>query len=117
MAAARPSPWPPWREAPAGTRAVCDCDAGGGDVMADVTVTTLLSGGGAVRAQFPIVWKSPSVGYCFYISSTGTSDLVYKKTTDSGGTWGAEVSVSTDTVLAFGCWYDQWTPGDSGTKI
>ncbi len=83
--------------------------------MADVTVTTLWSTGPSNRT--PVVWTSSAVGYYFYISSTGTNDLVYRKTTNSGGSWGAEVTIGTDTNIDFGVWYDQWTPGDSGTKI
>lgn len=64
-----------------------------------------------------VVFVSTMVGYFFYIE-TGTGAFVYSKTTDGGATWGAAVTVkSAATQCAYDVWFDQWTPGDSGTKI
>lgn len=63
-----------------------------------------------------LVFTSASVGYVFYIDGNG--QFVYSKTTDGGVSWGAaNVVGSATTYLAFDVWFDQWTPGDSGTLI
>ena len=62
-----------------------------------------------------VVFVSATNGYFFYIDSGGST--VYSKTTNGGATWGAAVLVGSTTDVAFDVWYDQWTPGDSGTKI
>lgn len=63
-----------------------------------------------------VVFTTSSIGYWFYIDSGGA--FVYSKTTDGGATWGAAVTVgSATTQVAYDVWFDQWTPGDSGTLI
>jgi hypothetical protein len=86
--------------------------------MADVTIEgSVLSA--TARGQRSEVFTSENVGYQFFIDGAD-SDFFYLKTTDGGATWGGPVEIDTDTTiacLAFDVWYDQWTPGDSGTKI
>ncbi|AKM84815.1 MAG: hypothetical protein VE98_C0001G0358 [candidate division Kazan bacterium GW2011_GWA1_50_15] len=65
-----------------------------------------------------VVWVSDTTGYAFYIDDT-TDTPAYKKTTNSGASWGGEVELGTDQDwMDIAVWYDQWTPGDtSGTYI
>ena len=65
------------------------------------------------------VWLSKTVGYRFSIdSTTATLRLVYQKTTTGPAGFGSAVTLgSVDTVRFFAIWWDQWTPGDSGTLI
>jgi hypothetical protein len=86
-------------------------------VTIDATVhTTPASHNGSSPTS---VFISDSTGYAFYRDSTG--GCAYKKTIDSGATWGATVAF--DTINTGDCnkvavWYDRWTPGDStGTNI
>lgn len=65
------------------------------------------------------VWTSGTTGYVFYLD-TVNGVLKYSKSTDSGATWGTGVTVSSGgngTAYHADIWYDQWTPGDSGSKI
>jgi hypothetical protein len=63
-----------------------------------------------------VAFPSDQVGYVFYADSS--EDLVYKKTTDGGATWGSKVTlVSSADSLGPIIWYDKWTPGDTGSKI
>lgn len=81
------------------------------DVTIDGSVSTSIARG--LRAQ---VWVTSSIGYQFYIDSGG--QFVYSKTTNGGAAWGAAVTISAATTnLAFDVWFDQWTPGDTGTRI
>jgi hypothetical protein len=84
--------------------------------MSDVTIDAAGSQQQA-RAFRSLVYTSESVGYCFYVDDSGF--FGYKKTTNGGASWGARVEIYNTnlSVLAFDVWYDQWTPGDSGTKI
>jgi hypothetical protein len=62
------------------------------------------------------VFVSDQVGYKFYRSTTGT--CVYRKTTNGGTSWLAAVAVDTQTdCISISVWYDQWTPGDTGSFI
>ena len=62
------------------------------------------------------VFISDQVGYKFYRSSTGT--CVYRKTLNGGTSWAAAVAVDTQTdCISISVWYDQWTPGDTGSYI
>ncbi len=82
---------------------------------ADVTVDSTVSVN-TTRALRSLVFSSADNGYRFYIDSN--NNFVYSKTTDGGATWGAAVVVqSATTNLAFDVWFDQWTPGNSGTLI
>ena len=64
------------------------------------------------------VWTNDTDGYQFYIDSGG--DAVMATSTDSGATWSAARrvdSINTTDAMHISVWYDQWTNGDSGTKI
>ncbi len=62
------------------------------------------------------VFINQNTGYAFYRDSTGV--CAYSKTTNGGTTWGAAVTVDSQTdCLQIAVWYDQWTPGDSGNLI
>jgi hypothetical protein len=83
------------------------------DVSVDATISTSTG-----RGSRSVVYATDDIGYMFYIDSDGV--FGYSKTTDGGATWGAQVNVDSGaqtTVLAFDVWFDQWTPGDTGTKI
>lgn len=56
--------------------------------------------------------------YSIYLDAT-TAALVYRKSTDGGATWSGSATQINASNGAGGCgvWFDQWTPGDSGTKI
>src|SRR4029450_682166 len=83
--------------------------------MADVSIDASVSTSTA-RGLRSVVFTTASIGYWFYIDSAGT--FVYSKTTNGGATWGAAVTIeSATTNIAFDVWFDQWTPGDSGTLI
>ncbi len=83
--------------------------------MADVVIDSNASSG-TNRAPRSLVFVSADVGYHFYLDSDAT--FGYSKTTDGGATWGAQVEIhAATTFVAFDVWYDQWTPGDSGTLI
>ncbi len=50
--------------------------------------------------------------YVFYVDAN--SDLVYKKSTDSGKTWGSVVIIEgTDAYIGVSVWFDRWTIGDT----
>ncbi len=83
-------------------------------VTIDDTVHTTAAShlGGSPRTVF----INQNTGYAFYRDSTGA--CVYSKTTDGGATWGAAVTVDSQTdCISIAVWYDQWTPGDTGTRI
>ena len=62
------------------------------------------------------VFTSQSIGYAFYVNSGG--ECSYSKTTDGGASWGTAVTVDSQTdCTSIAVWYDQWTPGDLGTRI
>lgn len=83
--------------------------------MADVSVDASISTGTA-RGMRTVVFASDQIGYVFYLDADGV--LGYTKTTDGGGTWGAQVDIDTaNSVVAYDVWFDKWTPGDSGTLI
>lgn len=62
------------------------------------------------------VFVSDQVGYKFYVDSTGV--CVYSKTTNGGTSWGGAVTIDAQTdCFGASVWYDQWTPGDTGSYI
>jgi hypothetical protein len=62
------------------------------------------------------VFLSDSTGYTFYRDSNGSCS--YSKSTDSGDTWSAAITVDSQSdCIRIVVWYDQWTPGDTGTTI
>src|SRR6185503_1791728 len=85
--------------------------------MADVSVDAAVSAASA-RAPRSFVWTTDQIGYYFFIDSDGL--FGYRKTTDAGATWAAQVDVDGNaSVNTYICdvWFDKWTPGDSGTLI
>jgi hypothetical protein len=85
--------------------------------VADVTLDAAIDNETA-RARRTIVFVSADVGYCFFNDSD--SDFFYTKTEDGGQSWETPVEIDTDTTIscvAFDVWYDQWTPGNSGSLI
>lgn len=84
--------------------------------MADITLTQT-DNADAIAASFRgLAFTSKTDGYWFYRNAT--SDLVYRKTTDGGATWGDPVTVQDDTTLhRYNIWPDWWTPGDTGNLI
>ncbi|MBI2037759.1 MAG: hypothetical protein HYT15_02405 [Candidatus Magasanikbacteria bacterium] len=85
------------------------------DVAIDSSIhTTLTSHNGSSPT---VVFISDQVGYAFFRDSAGT--CAYSKTTDGGTSWGASVTVDSQTdCFKIAVWYDRWTPGDtSGTYI
>lgn len=76
-----------------------------------ITTTT-----GVQKLKSNLVFINANTGYMFYVDSTGV--LSYSKTTDGGGSWGAAVATTAQADIAlYTVWYDQWTPGDAGTKV
>lgn len=58
------------------------------------------------------VFVSQNNGYAFYRDSAST--CVYSKTTNGGASWGAAVTVDSNTTcIGIAVWYDRWTPGDT----
>ncbi len=85
--------------------------------MADVTIDTAVSASFHNEAGERIhVWIDQDIGYVFYLEVT-SFDLVYRKSSDSGATWGAEVEIETNFTDNYAIWYDNWTPGDTGGLI
>ncbi len=85
------------------------------DVTIDANVQTAL---GYRTLRGGTFWVSPTVGYDIYLNAT--ADLVYKKTADGGGTWGAAqviVAAASCNAWMFDCWADWQTDGDAGTKV
>jgi len=83
--------------------------------MADISIDASI-GNMTGHGMRSVVFTSASVGYWFYFDGDGT--FGYSKTTDGGASWGAQVEIDADTTgLAYDVWFDQWTPGDSGTLI
>jgi hypothetical protein len=67
------------------------------------------------------VFINETDGYVFFIDDAAGANnrqVSYRKTTDGGVTWGSEVSISSDLDYHnVAVWYDQWTPGNTETKI
>jgi len=83
--------------------------------MADVTLRT--NGTSEFGAGFrPMFWTSDLIGYAIF--KNGSEDLVYKKTTDGGASWGSDVTIRLDSALRkFDCWADWDTTDDFGSEI
>ncbi len=63
-----------------------------------------------------VVCTSDTVCYVFYIDSD--NDVAYQKSTDGGTSWsGTGTDIDAGTWVSMGVWYDQWTPGNSGTYV
>lgn len=84
--------------------------------MADITIDAVTLTTAYAAVQEHVVWTSPTTGYAFMVDST--SQLVYYKSTDSGGSFSGPTAVSsTSDVTQFSIWFDKWTNGDTGTEI
>ena len=88
--------------------------------MADITVDATARGGINTAlgngAGFGTVWTAAGTGYIFYIDSD--DDFKYTKTTDSGATWAAAVTISgAAEIQKFCVWFDKWTPSDTGVIV
>jgi hypothetical protein len=65
-----------------------------------------------------LVRTSATTLYAFSFSrQTGTAGVFWRKSTDNGATWMPGGSITSLSTVACCLWYDQWTPGDTGTKI
>jgi hypothetical protein len=65
-----------------------------------------------------LIRTGPATLYAVTVSrQTGTAVVHWRKSIDNGATWITGGQVGTLSVVAFAVWFDQWTPGDSGTKI
>jgi hypothetical protein len=86
--------------------------------VADEQIEAALRTGSFRRStQMGPVWLDALTAYVFYVEAT---IFKYRKTTDGGASWAAGVtldSVPTNGVVFFAVWFDQWTPGDSGSTI
>jgi hypothetical protein len=64
------------------------------------------------------VFTGDQTGYLFFCN---IYSLYYSKTTDAGSNWANAVKIDdadiNDDCYSNAVWYDQWTPGDSGTKV
>jgi hypothetical protein len=87
--------------------------AGGHLAILDQDLST--TGGAASRFTPTQVVEYGANRYVFWIDSA--QDLVYRKSTDRGRTWGAAVVIHAATYSRLTCWFDRWTPGDSGTTV
>lgn len=82
--------------------------------MADITLDAANSSANA-RAMRSMVFTTTTIGYYFFIDND--LDFKYLKTTDGGQTWGGLTTIYTGSLGAYDVWFDQWTPGDTGTLI
>lgn len=84
--------------------------------MADVSIDASISTSTG-RGMRSVVFTTALIGYWFYFDTT--AGFVYEKTTDGGATWGGQTVgfFGATTGVAFDVWFDQWTPGDTGTLI
>lgn len=85
------------------------------DVVISSTNVTLSQGASPRQLKY----ISPFVGYTFYVRTTPTQRVVYRKTLDKGLTWGSEVLIDDATPMdnTVSIWYDRDTSGDTGTLI
>jgi hypothetical protein len=72
------------------------------------TGTAFFSGAGTTY----LVQTPTGVLYCFLFDRN--SDLSYRKSTDGGLTWTANVVVFAGTLTAFSIWYDRWSDISAG---
>lgn len=64
------------------------------------------------------IWTDTLTSYFFYIRlDSGGQQLFYKKTDDAWVTEGSEITLTLMAGVGFAVWFDQWTKGDTGTKI
>jgi len=69
-----------------------------------------------IMAGTQTVFVDDQTGYKFFRDAPGY--CVYRKTTNGGTSWSGTTTVDAQTdCQAIQVWYDQWTPGDTGTYI
>lgn len=62
-------------------------------------------------------WISTTVGLIVYLDETNNT-AAFRRTDDGGATWDASsTTIYTTDVRKIACWFDQETPGDSGTLV
>lgn len=83
--------------------------------MADTTVATAVAGASDKTGLWGPYWISTTVGMIIFIDSA--SDPHYARTADGGATWTDEGALDAITCQRLSCWFDQETPGDSGTLV
>ena len=83
--------------------------------MADITVESSAELETHLIGLCGPYYTDTDTAYIIYPDSS--NDLVYKKSSDGGATWGSAVSIKTGDIQGISCWFDQETPGDTGTKI
>lgn len=66
----------------------------------------------SVGAVIRLVETPSGVLYCVYIDSG--SDVVFKKSTDGGLSWGLQTSIFAGTATAMTVWYDRWSGISAG---
>lgn len=69
-----------------------------------------------------IVFINNSHGYIFFQKTNGgMAEIIYYKTTDNGTIWEGPINIDCGPpeyrFRSFSCWFDQWTPNNTGTKI
>lgn len=91
-------------------------------IASDIISTAAVDASTANQADYTLgdgrkmVFTSDTVGYIFYNNSTVSTS--YGKTTNAGMTWTVDTAMTAQTDTEnFSIWYDQWTPGDTGTKV
>lgn len=90
--------------------------ATGSHFIPDVAVTTAASAiTEGARGPSKTFWLNETTAAVVY--SNGGNDMCARKTTDSGASWGSDITVEDGTVGGYACWYDRETPGDNGTLI
>lgn len=63
-------------------------------------------------------WTSPLIGVVVYFSFEGSvSEPHASRTTDGGANWSSLGDIGTGNARDLACWFDQETPGDSGTLV
>lgn len=82
------------------------------DTVATVVNSNIVTGG-------QTVFVSDQVGYTFYRDNTPNNGrCVYSKTIDGGQTWDTPVRIDGQSdCIKVVVWYDQWTPGNTGSNI
>lgn len=88
-------------------------------LTSDVAVSSDVYSGSQDKGAFPQgpFWSDPNTAVIVYVSNASFVDLCFRRTTDGGQTWGSEQVVEAGTITAFDCWYEQSTPGRTGTRL